>query len=336
MQGVALTCGIPLILIVLGNLQESLSTSSSQKQNQIITFDEKKEAQFLFVTPDNSDNCTFKLSHNGVTFNINGKETFSQKFSYEKQLRTSVHIQSAFGYLGVSISIKNTRARDRGIYQCKFTCNTTTTVQKAKLLIYYPPGPINCHWVDKEKIPLEAATYFNLSVLRCTGQNSYPEADVLCYSNRKDNTLILTPLRITYDRIYSATFWLKRDQDLSCCSVSTRFTKSIQDCDDFHSLRHSTKATESKVDTSTESSHTTVAKADKISASQDAFNTETILSTEQDCKDCIGDLPCSYIKYHIAIVTLTVLCVALTLIIFTTQFEKACQISDSLKKYIHY
>ncbi|XP_041461251.1 uncharacterized protein LOC121412524 [Lytechinus variegatus] len=318
MKGLVIFCGILPILLVLSNLQES--TSSPPNQTQVVTLDENEEAQFLFVTPDIQSTCNFKLSYNGVTFNINGKETFSHKYSYEKLLRSSVHIHSAFGFFGVSLSIRNTHATDRGTYQCTFTCNTTTVIQKVKLLIYYPPGPVDCNWVDnKEKIPLEAATFFNLSVLRCNGRNSYPKADVLCYSNRKDNTLIHTPLHITGSKFYSATFWLKRHQDLSCCSVSTRFTKNIQDCDDFHSLQHSTKPTNKLGISSTV--QTTVRETEEESTKQDVEQTEANLLLDQHSRDCELHL-CSYTEYRAAVITLTILCVALALLIFAKPFEK--------------
>lgn len=233
-------------------------TSGSLHQKHTVTLNENIEANLLFNAPAFSENCTYSLSYKGVTFNNNGSEIFSHAYPHAKLLRTSVHAQFAFGYLGVSLSIGSLHREDKGNYQCTFTCDKNiVAIQNTQLHIYYPPSQVDCAWRDKKDISLEAANYFNLSVLQCTATNGYPIADIICYSNGEHHTRVHTPLHITGHHVITATFWLKDDQHLSCCSVSSKFTKSIQECNDYQPVHYTSQASTKRLETTTVTSQRT-------------------------------------------------------------------------------
>lgn len=306
-----------LLLLVCWSHLKSVSTSASLHQKHTTTLDENVEAYLLFNAPASSQNCSYRLFNSGVIFNNNGTEIFSHTYPYEKLLRTSVHIQFAFGYLTVSLSIENLQRGDKGKYQCRFTCPNSPSerIQTTHLIIYHPPTEVDCSWVDQDLVALEAANYFNLSVLQCSAINGYPTSNVICFSNTDDITLVHTPLHVTGHHVFTATFWLDKHQDLDCCSVSSKFTKSIQDCNDYHSGHHT-----SYVKTTTTESLQTVSTAADAIAPREQTSRADISTTKgtpfevEDSKDCTFDLFSSNRLYHIATITLALACGALVIL----------------------
>lgn len=186
-----------------------------------------------FITPGSKDSCSYNLSFGDSKFTADGIHSSSERYPGEHILRTTFFVDNVFGYILVVIRLKQIKPSDAGVYNCKFVCVSHNSSQHILLRVYYPPEPAVCEWHNARLAEVNPAGF---SVLQCKAKNGYPKAGIICYSMNEEKTLAHTPLSLSGIRELTATFWFKREINISCCSVSRKFKKARGHCADYHSL----------------------------------------------------------------------------------------------------
>ena len=208
-----------------------LLCSEERQQYHSLQKDEGQEIQLKYII---GEGCTYHLTYNSEIFHARGLAKISEKYNLSKHRRSRVQREDLFGYTVISLTILNTKFEDRGEYSCLFTCGDYNYSQTFDIRVYKPPGLASCHWQNTSSVDLEES----YSVLTCRAKNGHPRGSIACYTVDGDVTVAHTPFHIQGDKILEGRFWLNRNAEVKCCSVSTQFKKSVETCNDFHSVYH--------------------------------------------------------------------------------------------------
>ena len=219
---------------ILTSLNTFALGTSSSKTHVVYASSADSAARLSFISLKDKPAiaCRFQLYYKKVLFNNNSSEVFSAKYSKDKHLRTQILAETLFGYFVVSLQIQNINLLDAGVYWCNLSCGQNI-VQYIYLKVYYPPSAANCTWENEQRVPLEMVKFLDYSILQCTATRGYPEGGIICYSQLQDTTKAHSPYHISGHNKIKATFWLRKELPLNCCSVNEHLIKVEEVCDDF-------------------------------------------------------------------------------------------------------
>ena len=225
-----------MLLVVAANLlQCTKHTHLSQVKNQEVSIKERHKVHLTFVASDFGVNCTFTLFYNDVVFYQAGQTGVisSDEYPLDRQERSVVKVHESFDYLVVSLTVRQLKLSDAGTYSCLFQCQAINIIQNYRLHVNYPPKPARCQWHFENWHFL--LKLLNLAILTCDAVNGYPPATVRCYSYKTNVAQRHDPILLEGNANLTAEFWLDRDMNVTCCSVSSAFDKDWQTCNDFYS-----------------------------------------------------------------------------------------------------
>ena len=228
MAGLALR--VTLLVLSANLLPFAKHTVSSQVNYQEVSIEEKHSVHFTYVA---RRKCTFTLLYNKVAFYQDGSTgTISyEEYPLHKQERSTVKVHKSFDFLVVTLTIKNTKPTDAGIYLCLFHCPTAIS-QNYELMVNYTPKPTRCRWMDDYWASM--LNLLGLRVLSCSIENGYPSDTVKCFSYMNDKATSHDPLSLRDDN-HTAIFWFNKNVNITCCSMSLTFQKDWHTCHDFYS-----------------------------------------------------------------------------------------------------
>lgn len=272
-----------LTLLCFFKLVQSQSGAGTDVEymNQHLHANQHDDIYLSYIAVGSQRQCSYQLSFDRVHFNINGTVIHSENYPQSKLVRSTIFTEIVFTFLHVSLRLKNVNPSDAGVYGCQFSCGTSILSQSTLLRVYHPPEPATCEWLDKPNVPLQAENSFHLSILQCTAKNGYPRAGIICYAVDNQTTHIQTPRLVTGRANITATFWLEKDIDISCCSLSRKYAKAMANC-----LDYTTKPAEKK-QVQTPSLTSGVVQVDTTTRDNNVFNgLVTDHPIDSKCKTC--------------------------------------------------
>ena len=199
---------------------------------------QKKEGEDLalkYIFNQTGEDCTYHLTYNSETFHARGLSKSSGNYHLNKHTRSHVQREELFGYAVISLTIWDINFEDRGEYSCMLTCGESNYLKTFDITVYKPPGLASCHWQNTSSVDLEES----FSVLTCHANNGHPHASIVCYTVEGNAPVAHTPFHVHGDQLVKGKFWLNRNADVKCCSVSREFRKHYETCNDFSSAQYS-------------------------------------------------------------------------------------------------